>query len=266
MNQGAYNQALATNVAAFNAALVKYVVAFRVGRRTAIRFAAGKMVDRLFRFTPPGRLSKGEKNVRRDIRLAVAPLNPSAFRNRRIKEAIRERDYRALRAIFQNFKGGWAGVVVTPFDPSLHRQAQDYRGRVRNWSRRVTPDVDALRAYIAKIKGHVGWAKGSWVAAARALGRDILPWVARHPEAGAYEDTLDERGDSNPAIRITSRTDWAIRNEARIKSNALKEVNKDLLKAVAEQEQRAQREASAISRSAGASFARLATAPLRLTS
>lgn len=233
---------LETNLADFNAALSRYMAAFKLRRREAIRFAAGRLVDRLMRFTPPPRESKGTKAVRRDIRRAMRPLIPSHFKDKRIKQMIREKNVRVLQAIFRSMGSTMADVKVEKFDPSLHRKVQDSRGRVLRWSRVVTPDVQELRDYTELIKQRVGWAKGGWVAAATALGRDVLPWVQRHRAAGSYSDTLNEPVD-DPAIEITSFAKWAGKEESRIKANALRETQREMLQSVSRAESLAQRDA-----------------------
>lgn len=186
-----------------------------------LRFQGRQMASLLIKLTPPRNRSQGRKAVQRDIRRAVRPLRYQDFDNKTVKEAVRSRNYEALRAIFARSSGVLHNAQVEAFTPELHRKAQDRRGRVRRWKRVVTPDADAVKFYIASVQHLVGQGKGGWAAALMDLGGKPAQWIANHAESGTIEDKAD-----NPVsayILMTNRSRWASGgDDDRIVENAIK--------------------------------------------
>jgi hypothetical protein len=66
----------------------------------------------------------------------------------------------------------------------------------------------ALDSYIAKIQKRVGFAKGSWINAAKAIGgrvRGAAQWATRHKQAPGT--AVVKTGDS-PAVTLINKLDY----------------------------------------------------------
>ena len=78
-------------------------------------------------------------------------------------------------------------MTIGRLDPMLHKQSRNDRGRVkRKKPAMIVTTGKALDTYIAKIQRRVGFAKGAWINAAKAIGgrvRNSAQWVTRHKQS-----------------------------------------------------------------------------------
>jgi hypothetical protein len=199
---------LDSNAENYSRALREFIQFYGIEIPKALRYQSRLLAQEFIRKTPAKTRAQGRNAAQRDIQRAVRPLRARDFKSKDIRALIRKRDYKALEIVFSRFaaSSGLSNVSVVPFDPKLHQQARDRRGRVQSFKRKVTPDTDALKNYIAQIKTHVGQAKGGWAAALIALGGKPAAWIAQHAEAGSIEDYSESiRG----YIQLTNHSEWA---------------------------------------------------------
>lgn len=77
--------------------------------------------------------------------------------------------------------------------------------RTDSYDRRIR--VHGLRPYMAEVLKRVGLLASGWNAAARALGLNVPPWIARHgTRGGSYTDV---HGFTGRHIRIANRVPYA---------------------------------------------------------
>ena len=78
-------------------------------------------------------------------------------------------------------------MPVGRLDPALHKARRNPKGRVTgNKPSQVVTSKKALDLYIARRQKRVGFAKGVWIQAAKAIGgrvRGAAQWVTRHKQA-----------------------------------------------------------------------------------
>ena len=160
------------------------------------------LVKELQRVTWPRTKKQGENAVERDILHAVRPLDAQAFAGisnpklrARLTGVARSKDKEALLTILRNTHGHMRDAKIVDFSPSLHTSARNSRGRVPKPLGRYTFDGAEVKAYVAKVKAAVGWAKGGWNAGAFRLGTLMAPWVRRHATKGGT-------ASGNPADKI----------------------------------------------------------------
>lgn len=184
-------------------------------------------LEAIIRLTPPKSKSQGTMAVRRDIYRAVQPFNVSDFRNKRLEKIVRQRDYAAFDAFARNIRGNdkLKNVRGAPFDPRLHQDKRDNRGRVRSeakpWFLLGRADRGALRKYLRKKTGNVGIAAAGWLRALHLLGGRESQFVERHGEG--FGSVIDDRANvTNPSVTAINRTPWARRKDEaqRIITNA----------------------------------------------
>lgn len=197
------------DTATFESAMNRWIALKRITLREGLRRQAGLLADELVRDTPPekgrvgsrtfGARKAGEARAERDIQRAVRPLDPRTFRSEGLADAIREKRYDVIQKALPNFR-------IQPFAPDLHRKAQDRDGRVRRPTLVATPDHVEHAAYVREIKQRVGLAKGGWVAAQQALGRQPQSWLLTHAWVGRCVDRTDA---PEPHVSMVNNADWA---------------------------------------------------------
>ena len=72
----------------------------------------------------------------------------------------------------------------------------------------VVTSPKALNTYIAKIQKRVGFAKGSWINAAKAIGgrvRGAAQWATRHRQAPG---TATVKTGDKPAVTLVNNLDY----------------------------------------------------------
>lgn len=157
------------------------------------------MLRAVIDLTPFDSLAQGRTVVHRDLDRAVKPYGGedgsfSKIKNEGLRERmvayLRGRQYDKLRDVFNhlNAKGGYySGWKFEDFSPSLHHFQQSRRGRVDTEKRVLTPQIQEWKAYLEKLQGAVGRARGGWTASAQAVGLSLPQWVTRHAEGGRVE-------------------------------------------------------------------------------
>jgi hypothetical protein len=229
-----------SNVSQYTEALGEFIRFHAVGIAQALRYQGRLLVQEIIKKTPPDTRAQGRHAVERDIKRAIRPLRPQDFESKEIRALIRKRDYHGLEAVFRKFpeSSDLRNVSVVPFDPKLHAEVRDRRGRVQRFKRTATPDYNRVAEYIDRMKGHVGQAKGGWAASLIGLGGRPAAWIAQHAGAGAFEDHAD-----NPIleyVQMTNRSEWAGGgDEDRVIANSLRSRSVAMLNALAKEQERA---------------------------
>lgn len=161
---------------------------------------------------------RGEKAVAGDInRVFVVPsdaydkmrlLDPAAAD--RFWANIQNRRFARAQQALGSSNSPWKNLPVGRLDPNLHQQSRT--GRNANVRRKTPAQIvtspKALDSYIARIQKRVGFAKGTWLNAAKAIGgkvRGTAQWVTRHKQAPG---TATVRTGSNPAVTLVSNLDY----------------------------------------------------------
>lgn len=158
--------------------------------------------------TPPSTRAEGKRAVKRDISRVFRSLKPREFDDKRIRKLIRERNEKAIQAIFDNSKGALHGFRLKSFDAKLHQDQRNRRGRVREKPDRVaTFEVEKVSEYIKRIQERVGRAKGGWARPLALLGGRTSSWVSRWEKLGSMKP-----GSSQSIVdfvRFENRSEWA---------------------------------------------------------
>ena len=196
----------------------------KVGRtlESLVKQEARGMAVELARNTRPFGFSekakkRGEKAVAGDI-IKVFALPSDAFEKTkpgdpaaadRFWADIKNRRFSRAEKTLQSSNSPWKDLPVGRLDPKLHHQSRNVRGQVmrRNPAQIVTTPK-ALNTYIAKIQKRVGFAKGSWINAAKAIGgrvRGSAQWVTRHKQAPG---TATVKTGDKPAVTLVNNLDY----------------------------------------------------------
>jgi len=160
---------------------------------------------------------RGEKAVAGDI-VKVFALPSDAFEKTkpgdpaaadRFWANIQNRRFSKAEKTLQSSNSPWKELSVGRLDPKLHHQSRNVRGQVtrRNPAQIVT-SPKALNTYIAKIQKRVGFAKGSWINAAKAIGgrvRGAAQWATRHKQAPG---TATVKTGDKPAVTLVNNLDY----------------------------------------------------------
>ena len=137
----------------------------------------------------------GEKAVARDIgRVYATPAE--AYESAKCSDmtqadrfwaAIQNRRFARARDALAASTSRYAGVPVGRIDPQLHKARRGGDGTVTgNKPSQVVTSKKALDLYVARRQKRVGFAKGVWIQAAKAIGgrvRGAAQWVTRHKQA-----------------------------------------------------------------------------------
>ncbi len=116
---------------------------------------------------------------------------------------------RAKQALSQS-SSKWKNLPVGRLDPQLHQQSRT--GRKGNVKRKepaqLVTNRKALDTYIAKVQRRVGFAKGTWLKAAKAIGgrvRGAAQWATRHKQSPG---TAKVKTGDKPAVTLVSNLDY----------------------------------------------------------
>lgn len=143
--------------------------------------------------TPPETLAQGRAAVRTDISRAMSVWGGedgsfSGIRNDGLRERLqtysRSGQYDKMKEVWAAIGAG-SSVKLLDFSPELHHSVQNDRGRVPSSQGVMVPQRMEWRAYLAKIQGQVGRARGGWAAAAQMVGLTVPEWVSRHAAGGS---------------------------------------------------------------------------------
>lgn len=197
------------------APLTRYIDFFRITPGEALRKQSRLLVRDILKITPPAGddesspRAQGEAAVARDIKRAVYSLQAKNFREPRIQNMIRRRDYVGLKELFSKMPNSTIrNASFVPFYPELHERQRDSRGRVNRTKQQLfaTAEGNQVSTYIRRKKKNVGMAKGGWAAGASMFGVRVAKWISRHAGMGSVED---KSRTLNPFIVLTNRSPWA---------------------------------------------------------
>lgn len=197
----------------------------KVGRtlESLVKQEARGLAVELARYTRPvGFTAKakqhGEKAVAGDINRVFA-LPSDAYEKTKLGDPaaadkfwanIQNRRFAMAQKALSSSSSPWRNLSVGRLDPSLHKKSRT--GRRANVTRKTPAQIvtspQALDSYIAKIKKRVGFAKGSWINAAKAIGgrvRGAAQWATRHKQAPG---TATCKTGDNPSVTLINRLDY----------------------------------------------------------
>jgi hypothetical protein len=161
---------------------------------------------------------RGEKAVAGDI-VKVFALPSDAFEKTqsgdpaaadRFWSNIQNRRFSKAEKALQSSNSNWKDLSVGRLDPKLHQQSRT--GKNANVKRKkpaqIVTSPKALDSYVAKIQRRVGFAKGSWINAAKAIGgrvRGAAQWATRHKQSPG---TARVKTGEKPAVTLVNKLDY----------------------------------------------------------
>ncbi len=161
---------------------------------------------------------RGEKAVAGDINRVFA-VPSDAYDNMRLLDPaaadrfwanIQNRRFAKAEQALKASNSNWKSLSVGRLDPKLHQQSRT--GRHANVKRKnpaqVVTSPKARDSYIARIQKRVGFAKGSWINAAKAIGgrvRGAAQWVTRHKQAPG---TATVKTGDKPSVTLVNNLDY----------------------------------------------------------
>ena len=162
---------------------------------------------------------RGEKAVVGDINRVFA-LPSDAFTEIRNSDSaaadkfwanIQNRRFAKAEQTLRQSNSQWSSLSVGRLDPKLHQASRT--GPHANVSKRQKPlqvvsSPKALDSYIAKVIKRVGFAKGSWINAAKAIGgrvRGAAQWATRHKQSPG---TATVKTGDKPAVTLINKLDY----------------------------------------------------------
>jgi len=196
----------------------------KVGRtlESLVKQEARGLGVELARYTRPfgfgaGARTQGEKGVAKDIHKVFAipsdayqqiqPADPAAA-DRFWADVVAGRFSRANTTL-HNSSASWRNLSIGRLDPGLHAASRNAKGRVtRRDPAMIVTTPKSLDTYIAKIQKRVGFAKGSWINAAKAIGgrvRNAAQWVTRHKQAPG---TATAKTGVKPSVTLVNNLDY----------------------------------------------------------
>ena len=160
---------------------------------------------------------RGEKAVAGDIGKVFA-LPSDAFEKTKLADPaaadrfwanIQNRRFSRAEKALQSSNSQWKELSVGRLDPKLHHQSRNIHGVVtRRSPAQIVTSPKARETYIAKIQKRVGFAKGSWINTAKALGgrvRGAAQWATRHKQAPG---TATVKTGSKPSVTLINSLDY----------------------------------------------------------
>ena len=154
----------------------------------------------------------GEKAVAKDIS-GVFALPSDAYEKTKLADPvaadrfwsnIQNRRFSRAEKTLQSSNSQWKDLSVGRLDPALHKWGQ--LGAVK--PRQIVTSPKARDAYIAKIQKRVGFAKGTWINAAKAIGgrvRGSVQWVTRHKQSPG---TATVKTGTKPSVTLINSLDY----------------------------------------------------------
>jgi hypothetical protein len=160
---------------------------------------------------------RGEFSVAQDIGLVYA-IPSEAYAEMRKSDPkaadrfwanIQNKRFSRAENALRNSSSGWKDLSVGRLDPKLHHASRNIRGEVtRTKPAQVVTSPKALDNYIARRKKNVGFAKGSWINAAKSIGgrvRGAAQWVTRHKKSPG--SAVVKTGDK-ASVTLVNRLDY----------------------------------------------------------
>lgn len=161
---------------------------------------------------------RGEKAVAKDI-LKVFATPDQAYETANAADStqadrfwahIQNRRFARAKQALAASPSKWRDLPVGRLDPKFHQQSRT--GPQANVTRKepaqVVTNRKPLDTYIAKVQRRVGFAKGVWIKAAKAIGgrvRGAAQWTTRHRQAPGSATV--KTGDQ-PSVSLMSRLDY----------------------------------------------------------
>ena len=161
---------------------------------------------------------RGEMAVAGDINRVFA-VPSDAYDNMRLLDPaaadrfwanIQNRRFAKAEQALKSSNSNWKNLSVGRLDPKLHQQSRT--GRYANVNRKkptqIVTSAKARDSYIAKIQKRVGFAKGTWINAAKAIGgrvRGAAQWVTRHKQAPG---TATVKTGDQPSVTLVNNLDY----------------------------------------------------------
>ena len=154
----------------------------------------------------------GERAVAKDIS-GVFALPSSAFEEIRKSDPaaadrfwsnIQNRRFSRAETALRSSSSGWKNLSVGRLDPSLHKWGQLGAAKPKQ----IVTSPKARETYIAKIQKRVGFAKGVWINAAKAIGgrvRGSEQWVTRHKQSPG---TATVKTGTKPSVTLINSLDY----------------------------------------------------------
>ena len=172
---------------------------------------------RPFGFSDKAR-KRGEGAVADDINRVFA-LPSDAYDNMKLLDPaaadkfwanIQNRRFSKAEQSLKSSNSNWKNLSVGRLDPKLHRESRTgpYANVRRKTPAQVVTSPKALDSYIAKIQKRVGFAKGSWINAAKAIGgrvRGAAQWATRHKQAPG---TATVKTGDKPSVTLVNKLDY----------------------------------------------------------
>lgn len=161
---------------------------------------------------------RGEAAVAGDI-VKVFALPSDAYENMRLLEPavadrfwanIQNRRFSQAGKALQSSNSNWKDLSVGRLDPKIHQanRTGPYANVTRKHPAQIVTSAKARDSYIAKIQRRVGFAKGSWINAAKAIGgrvRGSVQWVTRHKQAPG---TATVKTGDKPSVTLVNNLDY----------------------------------------------------------
>lgn len=196
----------------------------KVGRtlESLVKQEARGLAVELARHTKPYGFSeaakkRGEKAVAGDINRVFA-LPSDAFEKLKLTDPaaanrfwanIQNRRFSRAQTALQSSNSAWKDLSVGRLDPKLHHASRNPQGQVtRKSPAQIVTQAKARDNYVAKIQKRVGFAKGAWINAAKAIGgrvRGAAQWATRHKQAPG---TAIVKLGSKPWVTLINRLDY----------------------------------------------------------
>jgi hypothetical protein len=161
---------------------------------------------------------RGEKAVAGDI-LSVFATPDQAYESAKAADMthadrfwanIQNRRFARARKALSESTSKWRDLPVGRLDPELHQKSRTgpHANAQRREPAQVVTSRKALDTYIARIQRRVGFAKGTWIKAAKAIGgrvRGAAQWTTRHRKAPG---TATVKTGTKPSVTLISRLDY----------------------------------------------------------
>jgi len=191
----------------------------KVGRtlESLVKQEARGLVVELARNTRPFGFSEaakqlGEKAVAKDIGKVFA-LPSDAYEKTKLADPvaadrfwanIQNRRFSRAEKTLQSSNSQWKDLSVGRLDPALHKWGQLGAAKPKQ----IVTSPKARDSYIAKIQKRVGFAKGTWINAAKAIGgrvRGSVQWVTRHKQSPG---TATVKTGTKPSVTLINSLDY----------------------------------------------------------
>jgi hypothetical protein len=117
---------------------------------------------------------------------------------------IQNRRFARAQNNLRQTSSGWNDLSVGRLDPKLHQWGQLGAEKPKQ----IVTSPKARETYIAKIQKRVGFAKGSWINAGKAIGgrlRGAVQWATRHKQAPG--SAIVKTGDK-ASVTLVNKLDY----------------------------------------------------------